>query len=92
MTHDFNKPPHVQDAVETNQKKRIPVLLLIIVGIFLASLIFYMVADRNPQPGEIPVDRSIPAVQDNNASNSTATATEATTTEAAADTSTASDR
>lgn len=84
MSDDFNKPPHTQNSGETQQKKRIPVLLLVIVGIFLAAFIFYMVVDRNPKPGEIPADESIPAVQaDDGAKN--------TVTEAAADTATASD-
>ena len=88
MTHDFNKPPHVNSPEDTNRKKRIPVFILIIVGIFLASLIFYMIADRDTPP----VNQSIPATS--SSSPNTATATDdssvANTTEAVAqDTATA---
>ena len=88
MTHDFNKPPHVNNPEDTNRKKRIPVFILIIVGIFLASLIFYMIADRDTPP----VNQSIPATS--SSSPNTATATDdssvANTTEAVAqDTATA---
>lgn len=89
MSDDFNKPPHTENSGASNEKKRIPVFLLAIVGIFLAALIFYMVADRNPKPGEVPVDESVPAVQDHSSSNQSAT--EATAKEALADTATATD-
>lgn len=90
MTHDFNKPPHVNNPEDTNRKKRIPVFILIIVGIFLASLIFYMIADRDTPP----VDQSIPATSSNSPNTATATANDdssvANTTEAVAqDTATA---
>lgn len=88
MSYDSNKPPHVNSPEDTNRKKRIPVFILIIVGIFLASLIFYMIADRDTPP----VNQSIPATS--SSSPNTATATDdssvANTTEAVAqDTATA---
>jgi hypothetical protein len=64
MKHDFNKPPHVTNAEEVKQKKRIPVFMLIIAGIFLASLIFYMLADKEPKAGSVPANESVPAVKD----------------------------
>ena len=73
MAHDFNKPPHVTNEEEVTRKKRIPVFILILVGIFLASLIFYMIADREPQPGVIPADTSIPATQENSSNTMPAT-------------------
>ena len=62
-----------QDA--KNQKKRIPVYILIIVGIFLAACIFYMLADRNPDQ---TVNPAIPATQDQ---GQTATAADETAVE-----------
>lgn len=69
MTHDFNKPPHVNSPEDVNRKKRIPVFILIIVGIFLASLIFYMIADRDSSA----VNQSIPATSATSADTATAT-------------------
>ena len=45
MQHDFNKPSHVTSVEEVNQKKRLPVYMLIHVGLFLLSLFVYMLAD-----------------------------------------------
>lgn len=47
--HDFSKPPHVTSPEET-AKRRLPVYILIIVGLFLLALIVYMVADHNQTP------------------------------------------
>ncbi|NHB57584.1 hypothetical protein [Acinetobacter shaoyimingii] len=69
MTHDFNKPPHVTTQEEVKQKKRIPVFILILVGIFLASFIFYIVSDKNPKGKSVPANENVPAVQDPNSSN-----------------------
>ena len=69
---------------------------MIIVGIFLAALIFYMLADKEPQAGQVPADTSIPAVQQNQDSTATATATDSsvvnTTNAVAEDTATATDQ
>ncbi|MCY1162282.1 hypothetical protein D9M71_26300 [compost metagenome] len=48
MTHDFNKPPHVISAEEKTHKKRVPVYILILIGIFFIALLAYMFADRAP--------------------------------------------
>lgn len=94
MAHDFNKESHKTNELEQSEKKRIPVFILIIVGIFLAALIFYMLADKEPQAGQVPADTSIPAVQQNQ--DSTATATDSsvvnTTNAVAEDTATATDQ
>lgn len=63
---------HVSEA--STQRRKIPVFILILVGIFLAAMIFYMLSDREPKPGQIPADTSIPATQADG-SNNTATAT-----------------
>ena len=44
MTHDFNRPPHVTSTEEVTQKKRLPVYILAIVGVFLLALVLYMLA------------------------------------------------
>ena len=94
MAHDFNKESRKTNELEQSEKKRIPVFILIIVGIFLAALIFYMLADKEPQAGQVPADTSIPAVQQNQ--DSTATATDSsvvnTTNAVAEDTATATDQ
>lgn len=91
MPHDFNKEPHKTNELEKAEKKRIPIFILIIIGIFLAALIFYMLADREPKPGQVPADTSVPAVQQNQ--DTTATATDSsvvnTTNAVAEDTATA---
>jgi len=48
MTHDFNKPSHVQTPEERQKKKRVPLYILALVGIFLIALLFYMFADTKP--------------------------------------------
>jgi hypothetical protein len=90
MAHDFNKPPQANIAEDSKQRRRIPVFILIIVGIFLASLIFYMISDRDPQPGQIPADTSIPATSDKG-NDQTATATAVEDTVKPSNTATASD-
>ncbi|SEL82769.1 hypothetical protein [Acinetobacter sp. DSM 11652] len=69
MVDQSNHPTHN----DQKKKSKIPVYILIIVGIFLAAFIFYMLADRDPTPGQIPADTTIPATQDN---ADTATATD----------------
>lgn len=88
MSHDFNKEPHKTNEIEKSEKKRIPVFILIIIGIFLAAMIFYMLADRQPQPNQVPADTSIPATQDNTASTTDSAVTN-TTNAVAEDTTTA---
>ena len=49
--HDFSKPqPHVASQEEVAKKRKLPVYMLIIVGIFLIALLVYMVADHSANP------------------------------------------
>ncbi|WP_034602662.1 hypothetical protein [Acinetobacter sp. NIPH 284] len=49
--HDFSKPqPHVASREEIAKKKKLPVYMLIIVGVFLIALLVYMVADHSANP------------------------------------------
>lgn len=45
MRHDFSKPSHVTSAEEITQKKRLPVYMLILVGLFLVAMLLYMIAN-----------------------------------------------
>lgn len=64
MTHDPKQSPHVNNTEEVKQKRRIPVFILIIVGIFLAAIIFFMVSDNKPKAHDASKDSTVPAVQD----------------------------
>ncbi|MCL5768662.1 hypothetical protein [Acinetobacter sp. ANC5681] len=49
--HDFSKPqPHVASREEIAKKRKLPVYMLIIVGVFLIALLVYMVADHSANP------------------------------------------
>ena len=49
--HDFSKPqPHVSSQQEVAKKRKLPIYILIIVGIFLIALLVYMVADHSANP------------------------------------------
>ena len=51
MMHDFSKPqPHVASREEIAKKRKLPVYMLIIVGVFLIALLVYMVADNSANP------------------------------------------
>lgn len=51
MMHDFSKPqPHVASREEIAKKRKLPVYILIIVGVFLIALLLYMVADHSANP------------------------------------------
>ena len=51
MMHDFSKPqPHVASREEIAKKRKLPVYMLIIVGVFLIALLVYMVADHAANP------------------------------------------
>lgn len=63
MTHDFNKPPHTASSEETTQKKRIPVYILILVGIFFIALLLYMFADMKPTASDAPPDHPASSAQ-----------------------------
>lgn len=45
MRHDFNKPSYVTSSEEISHKNRLPIYMLILVGIFLLSLLIYMLAN-----------------------------------------------
>jgi hypothetical protein len=105
MQHDFNKPPHTNGPQDTVKKNRLPIYILIAVGIFLAALVVYMIGDRDPDSSEAPpqhpnaemeqasMNNTTPAVAGNTeatAVDSTATATDTGGTAAAHDTGTGS--
>ena len=71
MTHDFNKPPHVQTPEERQKKKRVPVYMLALVGIFLIALLLYMFADTKPNPTEAPPGHPNPSAELATPNNST---------------------
>ncbi len=78
MAHDFNKPPHVTTQEETNQKKRLPVYILILVGVFFIALLAYMFADTKPDAKDAPPGHPNPAAETatpNNTTPNTGTAT-----------------
>lgn len=80
MTHDFNRPPHVENTEATTQKKRIPVYILGLVGIFLIATLIYMFADMKPDPADAPPGHPNPAAEPATPNNSTtATATDTDT-------------
>ena len=48
--HDFSKPqPHVASQEEVAKKRKLPIYILVIVGIFLIALLVYMVADHSAE-------------------------------------------
>ena len=79
MQHDPNKSRHAASASETQQKKRLPVYILIIVGVFLAALIFYMTADVKPKPSEAPPGHPNPTAQPASTNSTTASASDTAT-------------
>jgi hypothetical protein len=51
MMHDFSKPqPHVASKEEIARKRKLPVYILLIVGIFLIALLVFMIADHSANP------------------------------------------
>ena len=49
--HDFSKRQrHATSKEEITKKRRLPVYILIMVGIFLIALLVYMVADHSANP------------------------------------------
>lgn len=71
MTHDFNKPPHVITPEERSQKKRLPVYILILVGVFFIALLAYMFADKEPTPKDAPPGHPDPSDQPATPNNTT---------------------
>jgi flagellar basal body-associated protein FliL len=77
MTHDFNKPPHVTSTEERSQKKRLPVYILVLVGVFFIAVLVYMFADNKPTAEDAPPGHPEPTAQPATPNNSTtATATD----------------
>ena len=84
MSQDFNKPHRTTNATGNQQKKRLPIYILIIVGIFLAALIFYMTVDGKPTPSDAPPGHPNPSAEPagmNSTNSSSATSNEATATD-----------
>ncbi|MFV5491856.1 hypothetical protein [Acinetobacter sp. ASP199] len=77
MANDFNKTPPSDYDEDTRQKKRIPVYILILVGIFLLALLLYMFADIKPSPKEAPPDHPNPQSQPATMNNTTPVQSEA---------------
>ena len=72
MTHDFNKPsPHISTPEETEKKRRLPVYILVIVGIFLLALLIYMIADHKPNASDAPPEHPNPNAEPATPNNST---------------------
>jgi len=73
MVDDFNKRPPLHDQTAITQKKRIPVYILILVGIFLLAVLFYMFADVKPDAPATQPNTPVPATEApaNNASPAT---------------------
>ncbi|TCM65854.1 hypothetical protein EC844_114100 [Acinetobacter calcoaceticus] len=44
MQHDFSKPTYVTSAEDLQKKKRLPVYILILVGLFLFSMLIHMIS------------------------------------------------
>ncbi len=63
MTHDFNKPPHTATTEETTRKKRIPVYILALIGIFFVALLVYMSAGIKPTANDAPPGHPNPDAQ-----------------------------
>ncbi|MFV5405027.1 MULTISPECIES: hypothetical protein [unclassified Acinetobacter] len=71
MVDDFNKKPPLNHQADVTQKKRIPVYILILVGIFLLALLFYMFSDMKPDASDAPAGHPNPNVQPATPNNST---------------------
>jgi hypothetical protein len=63
MVDDFNKKPPLHDQAAITQKKRIPVYILILVGIFLLAVLFYMFADMKPDAPATQPNTPVPATE-----------------------------
>ena len=94
MTHDFNRPPHVTSTEEVTQKKRLPVYILAIVGVFLLALVLYLLAGSTPTAREVPAHPANPTIESstmNHMNNSQPVGNTAQTATAQDDTATATD-
>ena len=43
MQHDFTKPSYVTSAEDLHKKRRLPLYILFLVGLFLFAMLTYMV-------------------------------------------------
>ena len=76
MTQD----PHHSSASDNQQKKRLPIYILIVVGLFLLAFIGFMFADGKPSPSDAPPGHPAPNAQpapSNPNQTTTGTATDA---------------
>lgn len=44
MQHDFSKPSHVTSAEELRKKQRLPIYMLILVGLFLVAMLSFLIS------------------------------------------------
>ncbi len=84
MTHDFNKPPHVTSEEERSQKKRLPVYILLLVGVFFIAVLVYMFSYTKPESQDAPPGHPDPTVQPATPNNTATTGTARATDEAVA--------
>lgn len=59
-----NQMTNYNQGSSEQKKKKTPIYILIVVAIFLIAFVFYMLADKEPNPNQLPVDTSIPATKD----------------------------
>lgn len=72
MSDDSNKhTPYHSTPQESEKKKRLPVYILIVVGLFLIALIVYMVADHKPDASDAPPDHPNPSAEPASPNNTT---------------------
>src|SRR5690606_5540522 len=62
MANDFNKTPPSDYDEENRKKKRNPVYILILVGVFLLALLIYIFADMNQKSSDAPLDHPTPDI------------------------------
>lgn len=43
MRHDFTKPSHITSAEELQKKLRLPIYMLILVGLFLIAMLSFFI-------------------------------------------------
>ena len=63
MVDDFNKVPPSNLEPGGSPRKRIPVYILILVGIFLLAILLYMFAGMSPKPSDAPPGHPNPGAQ-----------------------------
>ena len=44
MQHDFSKPSHVTSAEELKRKQRLPIYMLILIGLFLVAMLSFLIS------------------------------------------------